>query len=236
MNMKKAIAIMKKDLKEISRNFQVFGVMLLIPIIFGVVFPIIISVVAAAVPPEEIGFLINLYSGFFLMMGAIIPTVVASDSFAGEKERKTIEALLAAPISDGELFLGKVLVSFVPTIALTYVSATIFCVLVNIALGAFILPNLNFIYILLATPLFTLLAIETTVFVSVRVKGFREAQQLAGVILVPVLAIVFMNAFTTVIFEFPWNLLLFGALIGADIGLYGLAVKKFGRENIITKI
>jgi ABC-2 type transport system permease protein len=236
--MKKAIAVMKKDLKEISRNFQVFGVMVLIPIIFGVVFPIIISFVAAAIPPGDptLLFLINLYSGFFLMMGAIIPTVVASDSFAGEKERKTIEALLAAPISDGELFLGKVLVSFVPTVLLTYLSATIFCVLVNLALGAFILPNLNFIYIMLVTPLFTLLAIETTVFVSVRVKGFREAQQLAGVILVPVLAIVFLNAFTTIIFEFPWNLLLFGALIGADIGLYGLAVKKFGRENIITKI
>ena len=237
--MKKAIAVMKKDLKEISRNFQVFGVMILIPIIFGVVFPIIISFVATAIPPEEIatlGFLINLYSGFFLMMGAIIPTVVASDSFAGEKERKTIEALLAAPISDGELFLGKVLVSFVPTILLTYLSATIFCVLVNLALGAFVLPNLNFIFILLATPLFTLLAIETTVFVSVRVKGFREAQQLAGVILVPVLAIVVLNTFTTIIFEFPWNLLFFGGLIGANIGLYGLAVKKFGRENIISKL
>jgi ABC-2 type transport system permease protein len=237
--MKKAIAVMKKDLKEISRNFQVFGVMILIPIIFGVVFPIIISFVAAAIPPAEIatlGFIINLYSGFFLMMGAIIPTVVASDSFAGEKERKTIEALLAAPISDGELFLGKVLVSFVPTVVLTYLSATIFCVLVNITLGAYYLPNLNFIYILLATPLFTLLSIEITVFVSVRVKGFREAQQLAGAVLVPVIAIVFLNAFTSIIFEVPWNILLFGGLIGADIGLYGLAVKKFGRENIISKI
>jgi len=230
---------MKKDLKEISQTFQVFGVMIIIPIIFGVVFPIIIAVVAASIPPAEIGtldFLINLYSGFFLMMGAIIPTVIASDSFAGEKERKTIEALLAAPISDSELFLGKVLVSFVPTVILTYLSATIFCVLVNLGLGTFKLPNLNFIFILLAAPLFTLLAIELTVFVSVKVKGFREAQQLAGAVLVPVLAIVFLNAFTTSIFMFPWNIILFASLIGADIGFYGLAVKKFGRENIISKI
>jgi ABC-2 type transport system permease protein len=237
--MKKAIAVMKKDLKEISRNFQVFGVMIVFPIIFGIIFPIIISIVASTIPPEEIGtldFLIHLYSGFFLLMGAMIPTVVASDSFAGEKERKTIEALLAAPISDGELFLGKVLVSFVPTILLTYLSATIFCVLVDLSLGALKLPDLNFIFILLATPLFTLLAIETTVFVSVKVKGFREAQQLAAVVIIPVLAIVVLNTFSTIIFEFPWNLLFFGGLIGADIGLYGLAIKKFGRENIITKI
>lgn len=237
--MKKAIAVMKKDLKEISRNFQVFGVMILNPIIFGVIFPIIIAAVATLIPPaeqESLYFLINLYSGFFLLMGAVIPSVVASDSFAGEKERKTIEALLAAPISDSELFLGKVLVSFVPTIILTYISATIFCTLVNLSLGMFILPTLNFIYIMLATPLITLLAIELTVFVSVRVKGFREAQQLAGAIIIPVLAIIVLNAFNVSIFMFPWNLILFAGLIGADIGFYGLAVKKFGRENIITKL
>ncbi|NVM52915.1 MAG: ABC transporter permease subunit [Candidatus Helarchaeota archaeon] len=240
--MKKAIAVMKKDLKEISRNFQVFGVMIFIPIVFGVALPIIIAVIAAAIPPGDpegklaLTFIVDLYGGFILMIAVIIPTVVASDSFAGEKERKTIEALLAAPISDSELFLGKVLVSFVPTIILTYLSATIFSVLVNLSLGTFLLPDLNFIYILLAAPLVALLAIELTVFVSVKVKGFREAQQLAGVIIIPIILIVVLNTINISVFIFPWNIIFFAVLIGADIGLYGLAIKKFGRENIISKI
>ncbi|MCW4035170.1 MAG: ABC transporter permease, partial [Candidatus Bathyarchaeota archaeon] len=37
---------------------------------------------------------------FFLIIPLMASSVIASDSFAGEKERKTIEALLATPISD----------------------------------------------------------------------------------------------------------------------------------------
>ena len=41
-------------------------------------------------------------------------SVIAADSLVGEKERKTSEALLALPISNGELLLGKILASFCP--------------------------------------------------------------------------------------------------------------------------
>ena len=49
------------------------------------------------------------FAPFFLIIPLMASSVIASDSFAGEKERKTIEALLATPISDGELFFGKML-------------------------------------------------------------------------------------------------------------------------------
>ena len=237
--MRKAIAVMKKDLKEISRNFQVFGVMIILPIIFGLVYPLILFFIAPAILAEEpaaLDFLVNMFNGMFLLMGVTIPVVVASDSFAGEKERKTIEALLAAPISDSELFLGKVLVSFIPTVVLTYLSAALYCIIINLGFGMFILPNWEFTVMLLMIPLFVLLGIELAVFISVRVKGFREAQQIAGVIIIPVLAIVVLSVFNISIFIFPWNIVFFVGLLSADIGLYGLATKKFGRENIISKL
>ncbi|MGB9895647.1 MAG: ABC transporter permease subunit, partial [Thermoproteota archaeon] len=59
---------------------------------------------------------------FFLVIPIMVSDVIASDSFAGEKERKTIEALLATPISDSELFMGKVLVAFIPAVIVTTVS------------------------------------------------------------------------------------------------------------------
>ncbi len=237
--MRKALAVMKKDFSEIKRNFQVFGVMIIMPIVFGVVYPIVLYFILPAVQaedPDAALYLINMFASFFLVMAVTIPAVVAADSFAGEKERKTIEALLAAPISDNELFLGKVLVSLIPSVILTYISATIFCFTVNATLGTFFLPNAEFMYQMALVPLFALLGIELTVFISVRVKGFREAQQIAGALIVPVLAIVMLNAFGVAVFVFPWNWVL---LIGtglADIGCYSLAVKKFGRENIISKI
>ena len=53
-------------------------------------------------------------------------SVIASDSFAGEKERKTIEALLATPLSDSELFVGKVLVAFIPAVLVTFASFAVY--------------------------------------------------------------------------------------------------------------
>ena len=237
--MRKAIAVMKKEFSEIKRNFQVFGIMIVMPVIFGVFYPLLLYFIMPAILVEEpaaVAMLINMFSSFFLLMAVTIPVVVASDSFAGEKERKTIEALIAAPISDGELFLGKVLVSFIPAVVLTYVSAAIYCTLINISLGMFVLPDLSFLFQMALVPLFALLGIELTVFISVRSKGFREAQQLAGILIIPVLAMVMINAFVFSLFAFPWNVILLASVGVADILLYGVAVKKFGRENIISKI
>ena len=237
--MKKAIAVMKKDFKEISRNFQVFGMLLVLPLIFGLVYPLIVFFIAPSIlaeGEEVLWYLLNLFSGFFLVMAVTIPAVIASDSFAGEKERKTIESLLAAPISDEELFLGKVLVSFVPAVLLTYLSALLYCIIINLGLGDLWLPNLGFIIIMLMVPIFAMFGIELTVFISVRVKGFREAQQISGVVILPVIAIIMLNAFGINILVFPWNVLIIVGLGIADLLLYRVATKKFGRENIISKI
>jgi ABC-2 type transport system permease protein len=223
---------MKKDLQEIVRNWQIFGVFLFLPIILGLLPPLMLLIM----PPEAAPVLTSLFSGFFLIMAVIIPITVASDSFVGEKERKTIEALLAAPISDSELFLGKVLVSFVPAVLITYLSATIYCILVDLIVQLFLLPDLSFLFIMILVPVFALFSIELIVFVSVRVKGFREAQQLAILCVIPVIAIIVLNFIGIPILFFPWNIFLLIGLIVTDIGLYGLAVKKFGRENIITRI
>ncbi|MFW9948855.1 MAG: ABC transporter permease subunit [Candidatus Thorarchaeota archaeon] len=230
--MKKAIIIMKKDLQEIIRNWQIFGVFIILPIVLGLLPPLMLL----TMPLEAAPIIVSLFNSLFLIMAVIIPITVASDSFAGEKERKTIEALLAAPISDSELFLGKVLVSFVPAVLITYLSATLYCILINLIVQIFLLPNLPFLFIMILVPVFALFSIELIVFVSVRVKGFREAQQLAILCIIPVIVIIFLNFIGIPILFFPWNVLLLIGLIIIDIGFYGLAVKKFGRENIITRI
>ncbi len=43
----------------------------------------------------------------FLILPLMISSVLAADSFAGEKERKTVEALLYTPTTDRELFVAK---------------------------------------------------------------------------------------------------------------------------------
>jgi ABC-2 type transport system permease protein len=55
-----------------------------------------------------------LFAPFFLIIPLMFTTVIASESFAGEYERKTLEALLYTAATDTELFLGKVMAAIVP--------------------------------------------------------------------------------------------------------------------------
>jgi len=185
---------------------------------------------------------VYLFAPFLLIIPLMASSIISSDSFAGEKERKTIEALLATPLSDSELLMGKILVSFVPTMVVTIGSLFVYSTIVDVLAyamfnGRLLLPNL--LWIMLAfgvAPTVALAGIGLTVMISSRVRGFREAQQISVVLLLPIMAIVF-GQITGAIFLGP---LLVGVLIGVfavvDVMLFYLSVKVFQREEILSKL
>jgi len=185
---------------------------------------------------------IYFFAPFFLIIPLMASSVIASDSFAGEKERKTIEALLATPISDGELFFGKMLVSFIPSMIVTLVSFAIYTAVFDIiAYGLFngmlLLPTLDWILMIVGlAPTVALASIGLTVMISAKVKGFREAQQISVVLLIPILALVFGQATGAIVF----GPLVIVALIGlfglVDFAVFRTGVKLFKREEILTKL
>lgn len=182
------------------------------------------------------------FAPFFLIIPLMASSVISSDSFAGEKERKTIEALLATPISDGELFLGKILVSFIPSMIITIISFAIYTIVFDILAyslfnGMFLLPTIDwFLLIFGLTPTLALASIGLTVMISAKVKGFREAQQISVVLLIPVLALVFGQATGALIF----GPIVISALIGLfgiiDLAVFRMGVKLFKREEILSKL
>ena len=185
---------------------------------------------------------IYFFAPFFLIIPLMASSVIASDSFAGEKERKTIEALLATPISDGELFFGKMLVSFIPSIIVTIGSFIIYTAIFDIiAYGLFngilLLPTIDWILLIFGlAPTVALASIGLTVMISAKVKGFREAQQISVILLIPVLALVFGQVTGAIIF----GPLVIAALIGlfglVDFVVFRAGVKLFKREEILTKL
>ena len=55
-----------------------------------------------------------LFSAFFLIIPTMMATILAANSFAGEKERHTLEGMLYTPATDTELVVGKILGAVVP--------------------------------------------------------------------------------------------------------------------------
>jgi len=182
------------------------------------------------------------FAPFFLIIPLMASSVISSDSFAGEKERKTIEALLATPISDGELFLGKMLVSFIPSMIITFASfaayTTVFDVMAyGVFNGMLLLPNVDWILMIFGlAPTVALASIGLTVMVSAKVKGFREAQQIGAVLLIPVLALIFGQATGAIVFGPTVILALIGLFMLIDFAVFRIGVRLFRREEILSKL
>lgn len=182
------------------------------------------------------------FAPFFLIIPLMASSVIASDSFAGEKERKTIEALLATPISDGELFLGKILVSFIPSMTVTIISFVIYSITFDILSynmfnGELLLPNIDWLLLIFClAPAIALASIGLTVMISAKVKGFREAQQISAILLVPILALVFGQLSGAIFFGAQIIVLLtiiFGVI---DLIIFKIGVRLFKREEVLLKL
>ena len=180
-----------------------------------------------------------LFAPFFLILPLMFSTVIASESFAGERERKTIEALLYTPATDTELFVGKVLAGLIPAVGITLVSFIGYCVVLNVAaypvMGRiwFPLPSW-FPLVLWISPAISLLGIAATVLISARVQTFMGAYQSSGSLVLLVLALLVGQA-TGVIYLSVWVGMVLGLVIFAiDAVLVYYAVRTFNRDRLLA--
>ncbi len=183
--------------------------------------------------------LVYFFTPLFLLIPIISSSVIASDSFAGEKERNTLEALLATPLTDSELLFGKILVSLVPGISVTFLGALLYIGTVDILtfdiFGRYILPTTSWLVMLLTlVPAISLLGIGVAVIISSRVKGFREAQQLSAILVVPVLALLFGQASGILMLGSIVMIKLAAVIIIVDGIIFTIGIKLFQREKILT--
>lgn len=129
---------------------------------------------------------------FFLLIPLMTASVISADSFAGEKERGTLETMLFAPVDMLSLFVGKILASFIPAVGLSLATLLLCALSVNLAAwplfhGLFF-PQANWLpLMLLVLPMVSLLAVLVNVFVSAKVSTFQAAYQMGGAIVLPFL-------------------------------------------------
>jgi hypothetical protein len=71
----------------------------------------------------------------YLIVPMMVASVIAADSFAGEKERKTLEALLYTPTTDQELLLGKLLAAWLPAVGVALAGFVCYSVVANAVAG-----------------------------------------------------------------------------------------------------
>lgn len=184
--------------------------------------------------------LVYMLAPMFLILPLMVSSVFAADSFAGEKERKTLEALLYTPTTDRELFTAKLLGAWMAAMAVALFSFILYAVMVNAAgwqsIGHVFFPNWMWIALVFwVTPAVAGLGLVVMVFVSVRAQGFQDAYQTGGLVVLPVLAL--MIGQISGVMYFSLGVVLFVGLVIwlLDVVLLWFASKSFRRGELMTK-
>jgi ABC-2 type transport system permease protein len=120
-----------------------------------------------------------------LLASGMVSTLIA-DAFAGERERHTLEALLATRLSDSAILMGKVIAAVLYGLLFTVVNILVgLVVLLGRHWGEeFVAPPMShlFLIVVLVTLACATLA-GVGVFISLRAATVRQAQQTLGVLM-----------------------------------------------------
>ena len=242
MRLSKAWVVAAKDLKIFTRKRNVFGSVILFPLLVSIGLPLLIHFVSA----KHQGFgshlptLLNAFSFFFVALAAYLPTAIASYSLIGEKVEKSLEPLLATPTTDSELLLGKSIAGFIPPVAAIYISAIVFMALMDLfthaLLGYYYFPNWTMgVILLLVTPLSAILSIEANVIISARAADVRSAQLQGGLSVLPFGALYVASEVGIVTLGTTHLFIISAVILLIDVILFFISTKTFQREEILTK-
>src|SRR5256884_1904986 len=150
--------------------------------------------VAGLDPKEAVqGFIATYFLILFMLIPTVVPLTMAIYSVIGEKASRTLEPLLATPVGVGDLLFAKSLASTVPSVLVTWIAYGIYLGSVSLlgsaaAVHAVTAPRW-ILAILVMVPLLTLLSVNLGILISTRVNDVRVAQQIGGLVVVPVVGI-----------------------------------------------
>ncbi len=184
-------------------------------------------------------FLGYMFAPFFLIMPLMFASVIAAEAFAGERERKTIEALLYTSATDTELFLGKVLAAFVPAFLVTLFAFAVYILVVNGAsypiMGRIWFPLPSWYPLIFwVSPAISVLAIAITVMISARVQTFMEAYQSSAALVILVMGLLIGQMAGVVYLSVGVGMALGAVLWIIDAVLIRIIVRTFTRPRLLS--
>lgn len=257
--------IVEKEFDEIMKNKTILTSILVLPLILAVLIPL--TMLAPVFLTGDAGFssnetakYIGLLPGadtgdpqaalftyfemavlpFFMMMPAFLPAIISSYSIIGEKKNRTLEPLLAAPVSVYDLLVGKALAALIPALLATWAAAAIYLAIASgvsvLLLHRLILPDAATwgLGILVFAPLVAFLGIMLTVMISSRVNDPRVAQQVSSLLIIPLMALFVMQMAGLALISIPIMLALIGLVLAVDVVSIRLGKFIFDREEILT--
>ena len=239
-SLRRALIVTRREVRDSLRDWRI-----VVPIvILTLFFPFLMDFTAHEVRDfvtrygENNALIAERLNPFLLMIVGFFPIsfslVIALETFVGEKERNSLEPLLSMPISDGELYLGKMLAALVLPLGASCLGIGVY--LTGMYLSASWLPELRLVaQMLLLTFLEALVMVAGAVVVSSQTTSVRAANLMASFIIIPMALLIQFES--VLMFWGSYDVLwwLMAALVVVAVILIRMGVRIFNREELLAR-
>ncbi len=233
-----ALIITRREVRDAFRDWRI-----IIPILsLTLVFPLLMNFTAGQLLSFVSDYGAELVGTrlvpFLLLVVGFFPTsfslVIALETFVGEKERNSLEPLLATPLTNQQLYLGKVLAAVIPPLSASYLGIVVY--LTGLAVTVAWYPSWQLlVQTVLLTTIQAIIMVAGAVVVSSQTTSTRAANLLASFIIVPMALLLQFEAVVMFWGNYAglWWLLL-GLFVTAVI-LVRMGMHVFNREELLGR-
>ena len=213
---------------------------------------LILALILGVVAPVQLGpewVESKLIIAYWPFLAATMVSSLIADSVAGERERHTLETLLASRLADSAIVIGKIIAAVLYGLGFAVANLLIGLVAVNIAhreSGPILFGAQQFIVTIVLTILASLLMAGIGVFISLRASTVKQAQQAFGIAIIVLTMgpLLLFNALDyemraalirrlTSLGETRVELYVIAALTVASVIVIGAALARFKRGKLV---
>lgn len=255
--------IISKEWAEVFKNRLVLFTVFFLPLVMAALPLITLGTMSGVgleeiseadpIPPEMVGdwceglsdlactqvYTLNLFTLMLMVLPVAIPVTIAAYSVVGEKNSRSLEPLLATPITTVELVLAKVAAAITPAVVATWLAYGIYMVgawfMVETAVFGQLLDPTWLLAIFVVSPLLTALSANAALSISSRVSDPRVAEQLSALVVLPIILLVVGQSTGLLLVNRRLIFFLGAVVFLLDAAIFFLSVKIFERETILTR-
>jgi uncharacterized membrane protein SpoIIM required for sporulation/ABC-type transport system involved in multi-copper enzyme maturation permease subunit len=237
--MSSALIITRREVRDSFRDWRI-----VVPIvILTLIFPSLAKFAAERFASFVEGYGAELIGErtipFLLMIVGFFPIsislVIALETFVGEKERRSLEPLLATPLTNTELYIGKTLAAMIPPLLTSYGGMAVY--LAGLVFGsAQWRPDMGLIVqVILLTGAQALVMVTASVVISSQTTSVRAANLLASFVIIPMALLVQLESVIMFFAGYQWLTPVILGLLVADVLLIRMGTRLFNREEMLGR-
>ncbi len=239
VNSTNILTIMRREAREMLSDWRVVAPIVLLTLVL----PQLLVAAASQVVrfAGDDGLAARLVPFAALLVGfvpASFSLIAALESFVGERERNSLESLLAMPLSDAELYLGKLGSSLLTPLTSSLVAMAFFIALLlgftpELYFGAMTLSRL--LLLIMMVICMALVMVSGAVVISSHITSVRAANLMSSFIMVPMAGVMQLAALLIINDHWPELWLVAAGLAVLAALLLRVGMRTFSREELLSR-